>query len=106
MHEMIWWIMICCGLITFAARFLPLSGLLPDELPAGVKRAMHYVPIAVLTPIIVSGIFIADDGNFMLTDNMRLYAAIIAAAIAIFTRSILATLIAGLSSLWLLNFLL
>ncbi len=101
---MIWVVMICCGLITFASRFLPLSGLLPTNLPPLVKRAMHFVPIAVLTPIIVSGIFISPDGQLVLADNMRIYAAGIASITALMTRSILATLGAGLISLWVLNF--
>lgn len=101
---MIWFLMICCGAITFAARFLPLSGLLPKELPPIVQRAMHFVPIAVLTPIIVSGIFISPDGDIHLIDNMRIYAAIIASVAAVISRSILATLASGLISLWVLNF--
>ena len=84
---MIWIIMICCGLATFAARFLPLSGILPAELPKPVQKAMQFVPVAVLMPIILSGIFISTDQQIQIDGNMRIYAAVIAAIIAITTRT-------------------
>ena len=102
---MIWIIMICCGLATFAARFLPLSGFLPAELPKPVQKAMQFVPVAVLMPIILSGIFISTDQQIQIDGNMRIYAAVIAAIVAITTRNVIATIITGLLCLWGLDFL-
>lgn len=103
---MIWVIIICCGLATFAARFLPLSGILPAELPKPVQRAMKFVPVSVLMPIILSGIFVSSEGQIELIDNMRIYAALLAAAVAIVTKNVILTIITGLSCLWALEFLL
>ena len=100
---MIWFIIICCGLATFAARFLPLSGLFPPELPRPVRQAMRFVPVAVLSPIIVTGIFISPEGSLELDGNMRIWAAILASAIAIRTGNILLTLLSGLLGLWALQ---
>ena len=97
--------MICCGLTTFAARFLPLSGILPAELPKPVRRAMQFVPVSVLMPIILSGIFVTADQQVQFDGNMRIYAALIAGIVAITTRNVIATIITGLLCLWGLEFL-
>ena len=102
---MIWVIIICCGLATFAARFLPLSGILPAELPKPAQQAMKFVPVAVLVPIILSSIFVSTDSQIELVGNMRIYAALIAGVVAVKTRNVIFTIITGLVCLWALEFL-
>ncbi|GIS10361.1 MAG: hypothetical protein CM15mP114_11430 [Alphaproteobacteria bacterium] len=56
---MIWSLIILCGVITFLIRFIPLSGIISSDLPLSVKHTFKYIPLAVLTPIIVN-----DNNNF------------------------------------------
>ena len=49
--------MIACGLLTFATRFVMFSGLAPRRLPDWLEDALGFVPIAVLTAIIVACAF-------------------------------------------------
>ena len=49
-------LMCLCGALTFSTRFLPLTGWLPAK-SAWFERAMYFVPIAALTPIITHSVW-------------------------------------------------
>ena len=102
---MIWNIMIFTGLFTFAMRFVMLSAVAPRKLPSAFEEALSFVPITVLTAIIVPAVLLGDDGNIILLDNARLPATIIAIFVALVSRSVVMTISAGLGTLWLLTFL-
>ena len=102
---MIWLVMIACGLFTFATRFVMFSDIAPRELPAWLQDALGFVPIAVLTAIIVPAVLISPDGWVALAGNSRLPAALVAITVALVTRSVLATIATGLVALWLLDWL-
>ena len=60
---MIWSLIILCGAITFLIRFIPLSGIISSDLPLSVKHSFKYIPLAVLTPIIVNDLSIIENKN-------------------------------------------
>ena len=60
---MIWSLMILCGIITFLMRFIPLSGIIPRELSPSIKNSFKYIPLAVLTPIIVNELSILENNQ-------------------------------------------
>ena len=97
-----WGLIFACGLFTFLTRFLPLTGLLPKQLPTAAERAMHYVPVAVLTPIVIYGVFL-PEGSLMLSDNVRIFAACLALVATLLTGRVIITIIVGMGSLWLLE---
>lgn len=99
-------LMCLCGGLTFLTRFLPLTDLLPEKLPAWFERAMHFVPIAVLTPIIVHSVFVSEQSGISLVDNVRLPAAGLAILAALISRSVIITLISGFTCLWGLGYFL
>ena len=99
----IWVCIVICGLLTFSMRFLPISSLMPKQMPDIWVRAMHYVPASVLTAIIVPAILIPEGQTVMLEGNLRVPTAILAIGVALWTRSIIATLIAGMGCIWLLS---
>lgn len=101
---MIWAAIILTGLATFLMRFLPLSLLAGWQMPAGWRRALNFVPASILAAIIAPAILM-PEGSLMLADNLRLPAAIIAAAIALRTGSVVATLLGGLGVIWLFGLL-
>jgi branched-subunit amino acid transport protein len=104
-QDMIWIIMIMTGLFTFCMRFVMFSGLTPRALPRALEDALDFVPIAVLTAIIVPAVIFTDGNTLAIADNTRLPAAIIATVIALLTRSVVATIVAGLAALWTLPFI-
>ena len=102
---MIWAIIIITGLFTFVMRFVMLSGIAPRKLPTIFEDARSFVPIAVLTAILVPAVLTGKDNNIMLLDNAQLPAAFVAVVVALISRSIVITIIIGLSALWLLKFM-
>ena len=102
---MIWLVMVTCGLLTFAARFVMFSDIAPRSLPDWLNEALGFVPIAVLTAIIVPAVIIGPEGTLTLTGDARLPAAVLAVTVALVTRSVLPTIAAGLAAMWLLDWL-
>lgn len=98
-------LMCLCGAFTYATRLLPLTGWLPVKLPGWFERAMYFVPIAVLTPIITHSVFVTGEAGIVVADNLRLPAACLAIVIALLTRSVIITLISGFACLWGLSYL-
>lgn len=97
--------MLIGGLITFAMRFSLIYLLGKFEIPETLKRALHYVPPAVLSAIIFPELFIQDGMlNFHFT-NIRLLAGIIAIITAWFTRNIMITILTGMAALFILGWL-
>lgn len=102
---MIWIVMIACGIFTFATRFVMFSDIAPRQLPGWLQDALGFVPIAVLTAIIVPAVIIAPEGGLAVAGNARLPAALAAVTMALVTRSVLATIATGLVALWCLEWL-
>ena len=102
---MIWFVMIACGLFTYATRFVMFSDIAPRQLPGWLQDALGFVPIAVLTAIIVPAVIIAPEGGLALAGNARIPAALVAVTVALVTRSVLATIATGLGALWCLDWL-
>ena len=98
--------MITTGVFTFGTRFVMLTRIFGKKLPGWLIEALGFVPIAVLTAIIVPAVLI-DPANqhVVVTDNPRLLAAFIAIAVALVTRQVITTIGAGLATLWTLQWL-
>ena len=103
---MIWLVMIVCGLLTLSMRFVMFSDLAPKQLPGWLEEALGFVPVAVLTAIIVPAVIISSEGGLMLAGNAKLPAALIAVTAALVTRSVLVTIASGLGSMWVLEYFL
>ena len=69
-----------------------------------IREVLSYVPSAIFPAIIFPAIFLDNSGSFILEDNPKIIAAIIATIIGIFSRSIIATIFSGLASYWFLIF--
>ena len=102
----IWLVMLFGGLITFAIRFVLIYLFGRFEIPETMRRALHYVPPAVLSAFIFSDLFIRDDAIRVSLDNHRLFAGLMAIIVAWFTRNTLITILTGMAALFLLQFLL
>ena len=69
-----------------------------------IREVLSYVPSAIFPAIIFPAIFLDNNGSFILEDNPKIIAAIIATIIGIFSRSIIATIFSGLASYWFIIF--
>lgn len=81
--------------ITFATRY-SLFALPHLQFPAVARQAMHYVPTAVLTAIVVPVMFYQDGELALRWDNAYLLAGLATIAIAGVTRHLLAAIGGGL----------
>ena len=101
----IWLVMLLGGLITFGIRF-SLIYLLAEgrfEIPEAMRKALHYVPPAVLSAIIFPELFLHNGVMNVSWENARLLAGLIAIVVAWFSRNTLVTIIVGMLALFLLQ---
>lgn len=98
----IWLTMLIVGLGTYATRlsFIMLFG--RKEIPASVKRALRFVPPAVLTAIIFPELLLPGGMLDLSLGNERLLAGLLAGLVAWRTGNVVLTIIAGMAMLLLL----
>ena len=98
---MIWLVMIVGGVFTFGTRFVMLSGWVAHGLPRWLIDALVFVPITVLTAILVPAVLIDPaTQQIIVIGNKRIVAAVVATIIALLTRNVIATISSGLATLW------
>jgi branched-subunit amino acid transport protein len=99
----IWLVMVAGGLITFGIRFslIYLFGRL--EVPETMRRALHYVPPAVLSAIIFPELFYPKGSFDISLMNTRLIAGLIAIVTAWYSKNTLLTIIVGMIALLILQ---
>lgn len=97
---LVWSTIIGIGAITFAIRFIPIALLSRLDLPALLKRALIYVPPAVMTAIVTPALFFPGAEPTIALDTPRLVAAAVAALVAWRTQGVLWTVILGMTTLW------
>ena len=102
----IWLVMLLGGLITFAMRFSLIYLFGRFEVSETMRKALHYVPPAVLSAIIFPELFLYEGTMNLSFDNTRLLAGVIAIAVAWFTKNTLITIILGMIALFLLQLVL
>jgi len=96
-------ILIGIGTFLFRFSFIYLYGRF--ELPNWIRRAMRYVPPAVLSALIFPAIVIKDEIIWISPQNPRLIAGIIAIIIAWKTKKLLLTIGLGMVLFWLISFI-
>lgn len=99
----IWLVMLIGGLITFSMRFSLIYLFGKFEVPETLKKALHYVPPAVLSAIIFPELFIQDGALNLQLTNIRLLAGIIAIITAWISRNTLITILVGMVALFILG---
>ena len=75
-----------------------------DILNDKTKKILSYVPAAIFPAIIFPPIFLDSAGSLDFESNPKILAAIFAIIVGYTSRSILATIFAGLISYWFLIF--
>ena len=103
---MTWFTIIIAGIITYFMRMTMVALVDRDLLGERVKEVLSYVPSAVFPAIIFPGIFINDYGTFIEMNDPKIFGAIVAILVGYFSRNVIATIISGLFSYWIIIFLL
>src|SRR5512133_3033347 len=101
----IWLVMLIGGLITFGMRFSFIFLFGKFHIPETVRRALHYVPPAVLSAIVFPELLLPNGSLNVSFDNHRLLAGLIAILVAWFSKNTLLTILAGMIGLFLLQWL-
>lgn len=69
--------------------------------PAWLERVLKHVPVAALTALVVPGAIYLHEGAAYTLAPARVAASAAALAVALRTKNVLATLLAGMAVLWL-----
>ena len=101
----IWLTIGLAGLLTFLTRLSFIYLLGRWQPPAWLERSLRFVPPAVLSAIIFPEVLLHDGISSLAFNNLRLWAALVAALVAWRTRNILLTIAAGMGALYLLTWL-
>lgn len=100
----IWLVMLVGGAITFGMRFSLIFLFGRFQVPETMRKALHYVPPAVLSAIILPELFYSLGSLNLSFGNTRLLAGIIATLVAWVTKNTLLTILAGMTALLILQF--
>lgn len=101
----IWLVMLLGGLVTFGMRFSLIYLFGRFEVPETMRRALHYVPPAVLSAIIFPELLLQNGSISLELANIRLLAGIIAIVTAWISKNTLLTILVGMAAMLILNWL-
>ncbi len=93
------------GALTYVIRasFILIGGRMKPAM--AFQRALRFVPVSVLPALVMPALFYRNGELAMALSNERLLAGLLAIAVAVFSRSVLWTLSAGMGTLWLLQYM-
>ena len=101
---MTWLPIIIAGILTYFTRMTMIALVSRDMLGDKTKAVLAYVPSAVFPAIIFPAIFINDYGSFIEMNDPKIFAAIVAIIVGYFSRNVIATILSGLISYWIILF--
>ena len=101
---MTWLSIIIAGILTYFTRMTMIALVSRDMLGDRIKEVLAYVPSAVFPAIIFPAIFINDYGNFIEMNDPKIFGAVVAIFVGYFSRNIIATILSGLISYWIILF--
>ena len=102
----IWLLIFAVGAITYTARLSFIVLFARRDMPPLLAEALKHVPVAMLTAIVVPAVVFLSPGELRIDPgNAKLIAALVAGAVAWWTRSAVTTIVVGMCALWLLRYL-
>ena len=103
---MTWLSIIIAGILTYFTRMTMIALVSRDMLGNKIKAVLAYVPSAVFPAIIFPAIFINDYGTFIEMNDPKIFGALVAVVVGYFSRNVIATILSGLISYWIILFFL
>ena len=101
---MTWLSIIIAGILTYFTRMTMIALVSRDMLGDRIKAVLAYVPSAVFPAIIFPAIFINDYGTFVEMNDPKIFGAVVAIIVGYFSRNVIATILSGLISYWIILF--
>lgn len=95
-------LVLACAAVTAVPRVVPLVLLSRITLPEWLLAWLAYVPVAVLAALLAIEVLVVDGRPALSAANPALLAIVPALAVAGFTRSLIATVVAGVGAYGLL----
>ena len=95
---------IAAGILTYFTRMTMIALVSRDMLGDRIKAVLAYVPSAVFPAIIFPAIFINDYGTFIEMNDPKIFGAIVAIVVGYFSKNVIATILSGLISYWIILF--
>ncbi|UHQ98964.1 AzlD domain-containing protein (plasmid) [Natrinema zhouii] len=101
----IWAIILVIAVATYLIRlsFIHLFGRI-NRVPPRISLFLRFVPAAVLAALVAPGLVTPNPDVAAMVADERLVAGIVAAAVAWWRENILLTIVAGMATLWVLEF--
>ena len=103
-NGLIWFMIICMGLVTYLERGSFVLFLGSRKFPPALERSLRLVPPAVLAALVTPAFLFREDVIDISLGNHRLLAGIVAALAAWLTKNVIVTILVGMTSLWLLQY--
>ena len=91
------------GLVTYIPRWLPLLFLSRRQLPQWLVDWLDFIPVAILSALLAPLLLISGPAPHLDFLRPELFAALPTFAIALGTRSLGVTVLAGMASFWLIR---
>ena len=101
-----WILVFISGLITYFLRYSMISFIKKDMLNEKTKTLLGYVPSAVFPALIFPAVLLDNSASFVSYNDPKIIAILIAMLVGFFSRNIVATIISGLVSYWVVIFIL
>jgi len=101
---MTWLSIIIAGILTYFTRMTMIALVSREMLGNRIKAVLAYVPSAVFPAIIFPAIFINDYGTFIEMNDPKIFGAIVAIVVGYFSKNVIATILSGLISYWIILF--
>jgi branched-subunit amino acid transport protein len=102
----IWLVMLFGGLLTFATRLSFILLLDRIKVPEWFRRGLRFVPVAVLSAIILPELTSPHGTLYLSWRNPQLLAGAVAILVAWKTRNVILTIVAGMGALLLFQLVL
>ena len=96
---------VLAGIATYLTRLSFLTGRTLRATPDRFRLPLRYVPAAILGALIAPAVLLIPETQSFSWENPRLWAGLVALAVAWLSRSVLLTIVSGMTALWLLQWL-
>ena len=103
---MTWTSIFIAGFITYLTRMGMITLIDKNVFNENFRKILNYVPSVVFPSIIFPGVLLDDYGAFVIISDPKIFGSITALVIGFFTRNVILTILSGLSSYWIVIFVL
>jgi branched-subunit amino acid transport protein len=85
--------------VTFLPRFIPLALFTRWSLPEGIKRALHFMPTAIMAAIVFPILFSSPEGKIGFEPGL-IFAAVQVFLVALKTKNLWVSVVLGMLLYW------